>query len=90
MNNYTERTWAMVTMSEAVKNLMATYLEHPRKLQSQVYTGPITISQYERFQNVREMLGKEGITLPMPTGKLTQSGSNRVTAQARTSQARRV
>ena len=69
MNNYTERTWAMVTMNEAVKKLMATYLEHPpRKLQSQVYTGPITISQYERFQNVREMLGKEGITLPMPTG----------------------
>jgi hypothetical protein len=69
MNNYTERTWAMVTMSEAVKKLMATYLEYPpRKLQSQVYTGPITISQYERFQNVREMLGKEGITLPMPTG----------------------
>ncbi len=69
MNNYTERTWAMVTMSEAVKKLMATYLEYPpRKLQSQVYTGPITISQYERFQNVREMLGKEGITLPMPSG----------------------
>ena len=69
MNNYTERTWAMVTMNESVKKLMATYLEHPpRKLQSQVYTGPITISQYERFQNVREMLGKEGITLPMPTG----------------------
>ena len=69
MNSYTERTWALVTMNESVKKLMASYLEYPpRKLQSQVYTGPITISQYERFQNVREMLGKEGITLPMPTG----------------------
>ena len=48
---------------------METYVEYPpRKLQSHVYTGPITISEYERFQTVREMLAKEGITLPMPTG----------------------
>ena len=26
MNNYTERTWTMVTMSEAIKNLMKTYV----------------------------------------------------------------
>jgi len=40
----------------------------PRKLQSEVYTGPITLTQYERFQNIREMLKKEGIALPLPTG----------------------
>ena len=39
-----------------------------RKLQSEGYTGPITLSNYEKFQHVREMLKKEGIHLPMPAG----------------------
>ncbi|MGW5841040.1 arylsulfatase [Methylorubrum extorquens] len=70
MNNYTERTWTMVTMSEAVKGLMKTYAQYPpRKLQSEVYTGPVTISQYQRLQSVRDMLSKEGINLPKHTGQ---------------------
>ena len=69
MNNFTERTWTMVTISDAIKNLMQTYVKYPpRKLQSQGYAGPITITQYERFQNIRESLKKEGIQLPMPGG----------------------
>jgi len=69
MNNYTERTWTMITISAAIKDLMKTYIKYPpRKPQSESYTGPVTISQYERFQYVREMLAKEGINLPMPTG----------------------
>jgi arylsulfatase A-like enzyme len=69
MNNYTERTWTLVTINEEIKNLMKTYVKYPpRKLQSEVYTGPITLSQYERFQHVREMLQKEGFRLPVPTG----------------------
>lgn len=69
MNNYTERTWTLVTISEEIKTLMKTYVQYPpRKLQSEVYTGPITISQYERLQNVREQLQREGVRLPMPTG----------------------
>jgi arylsulfatase A-like enzyme len=69
MNNYTERTWTMVTMNESIKNLMKTYAQYPpRKLQSMTYTGPITLSDYERLQTVREMLSKEGVNLPMPTG----------------------
>jgi len=40
----------------------------PRKLQSESYTGPLTLSEYERFQNVREQLAKQGFTLGMPTG----------------------
>jgi hypothetical protein len=53
MNNYTERTWTMVTMNEAIKNLVKTYAEHPpRKLQSMTYAGPITISD-ERFASRR-------------------------------------
>lgn len=69
MNNYTERTWTLVTINAAVKELMKTYVKYPpRKLQSEVYTGPITLTQYEKLQFVRESLGKEGISLPMPTG----------------------
>jgi len=69
MNNYTERTWTLVTINEAVRNLVKTYIQYPpRKLQSEVYTGPITLTQYQRLQYVRETLNKEGISLPMPTG----------------------
>ena len=69
MNNYTERTWTLVTISEEIKKLMKTYVNYPpRKLQSESYTGPLTLSDYEKFQSVREVLAKEGIKLPMPTG----------------------
>jgi arylsulfatase A-like enzyme len=69
MNNFTERTWTMVTISEAIKGLMKTYVQYPpRKLQSLTYTGPITISKYQQFQWVREQLQKEGISIPLPTG----------------------
>lgn len=69
MNNYTERTWTLVTINEEVKKLMKTYLAYPpRKLQSEVYTGPITITDYQRFKNVREALARDGINLALPTG----------------------
>ena len=69
MNNFTERTWTMVTFNEAIKGLMKTYVQYPpRKLQSMTYTGPITISKYQQFEWVREQLKKEGINLSLPTG----------------------
>lgn len=59
----------MVPHSGAIKTLMATYVTRPpRKLHSEGYTGPITLSNYERFQWIREQLQKEGVKLPMPTG----------------------
>jgi arylsulfatase A-like enzyme len=69
MNNYTERTWTLVTISAAIKNLMKTYVQYPpRKLQSESYSGPITISNYEKFHWIREQLAKEGVKIPLPTG----------------------
>jgi len=69
MNNYTERTWTMVTISGAIKELMQTYVKYPpRKLQSMTYDGPIEISRYQRFQYVREMLARDGVEIPLPTG----------------------
>ncbi|MFO1088532.1 MAG: arylsulfatase [Hyphomicrobiales bacterium] len=69
MNNFTERTWIMVTISEAIKELMATYVKYPpRPLQSASYSGPIEISKYQQFQWLRDQLGKEGVAIPLPTG----------------------
>lgn len=69
MSNVTERTWMVVSITDSIKKLMKTYVQYPpRKLQSETYTGPITISNYERFQWVRDSLAKEGISLPMPAG----------------------
>jgi arylsulfatase len=69
MNSVTERTWTMVTINAAVKEKMQSYIKYPpRKLQSEVYTGPITLSQYQRFEYIRDMLNNEGISLPLPTG----------------------
>jgi len=68
MINWTERTWTLVTFNKAIMNLMKTYIKYPpRKLQSETYTGPITLSRYQRFQWVREQLEKEGFCIPMPT-----------------------
>jgi arylsulfatase len=69
MNNYTEHTWTLVTFNQAIADLMKTYVKYPpRKLQSEVYTGPITISNYQRFQYVREQLQKGGVSIPLPSG----------------------
>jgi arylsulfatase len=69
MNNYTEHTWSLVTINAAIKELMKTYLKYPpRKLQSETYTGPITISQYQRFQYIRDQLENEGFHIGLPTG----------------------
>ena len=69
MNNWTERTWTLVTISAQIKELMKTYVQYPpRKPQSEAYTGPITLSQYERFKFVREALEKDGVSIPLPTG----------------------
>jgi arylsulfatase len=70
MNNFTERTWMGVVMGEEMNKLMKTYVQYPpRKLQSYGYTGPITLSNYERFEWIREQLKKEGINIPLPTGQ---------------------
>ncbi|MGV0813107.1 arylsulfatase [Mycolicibacterium boenickei] len=69
MNNYTEHTWTLVVFNEAVKELMKTYLKYPpRQLQSEGYTGPITVSQYQRFKYVRDQLAADGVNIALPTG----------------------
>jgi hypothetical protein len=58
-----------VTINQAVQELMQTYLKHPpRKLQSEGYSGPITVTQYQRFKFVRDQLAADGVNIALPTG----------------------
>ena len=69
MNNFTEHTWAMVSISDAINKLMKTYVQYPpRKLQSASYSGPVTLTDYQRFQYVRDALAKDGINIGLPSG----------------------
>jgi arylsulfatase A-like enzyme len=69
MNNFTETTWMAPVMEQQLKQVAETFIKYPpRPLQSYGYTGPITLSSYQRFQWVREQLQKEGVHIPMPTG----------------------
>ena len=55
--------------NDAIADLMKTYVQYPpRKLQSESYSGPITITAYQRFQYIRDALEKDGVTIGLPTG----------------------
>jgi arylsulfatase len=67
MNSYTENTWAAPIMGEAIKSLMESYVKYPpRKLQSESYSGPITITNYQKFQWLRDQLQKDGFKMSLP------------------------
>ena len=68
----------------SVHELMKTYVDHPpRQLQSEGYSGPITLSQFERFQWARDKLKEGGLSLLMRAGIEPRPVlSGRVTAAA--------
>jgi arylsulfatase A-like enzyme len=67
MNSFTENTWIAPIMGERVKGLMESYIKYPpRKLQSESYSGPITITNFQKFEWLREQLRKEGFNLGLP------------------------
>jgi hypothetical protein len=67
MNNYTERTWTLVTITEAIQTLMKTYIKYPpRPLQSLGHTGPMRISDYEKFKALQLQLEKQGTKISIP------------------------
>ncbi|HML92784.1 arylsulfatase [Methyloceanibacter sp.] len=69
MTTFTESTWAVVPANDSVAKLMKTYVKYPpRKLQSETYTGPITISKYQMLKSVQEQLAKDGFSIGLPTG----------------------
>ncbi|WP_176082971.1 arylsulfatase [Martelella sp. HB161492] len=69
MNNFTESTWATIPANDAMAKIMKTYLQYPpRKLQSETYTGPITITQYQNLKFVQDALKEKGFSIGLPTG----------------------
>lgn len=66
MNSWTEKTWTIVTFNQAVSELMKSYeIDPPRKLQSEVYTGPMTIERFRKVEEIKELLKKNGVDLPI-------------------------
>lgn len=69
MNNFTERTWLAPVMQTELQRVMKTFIDYPpRKLQSDGYTGPITISAYEKFGWLRDQLKRDGVNIELPSG----------------------
>ena len=69
MNSYTEHTWTLITFNTAIADPMQTHVGHPpRRMQGAGYNGPITLSQFQRFQHVRDALGSQGFSIGMPSG----------------------
>ena len=67
MNSFTENTWIAPVMGQEVKKLMMTYVKYPpRKVQSDSYSGPITLTNYQKFQWLRDQLQKDGFNLGLP------------------------
>ncbi|QDV34504.1 arylsulfatase [Tautonia plasticadhaerens] len=65
MNSFTEKTWTLLLFNETIAGLMKSYQEHPpRRLQSEVYTGPMTIERFRTIDQIKGILEKKGITLP--------------------------
>lgn len=56
-------------MQEELEKIGKTYIQYPpRKVQSDGYTGPITLSAYEKFTHVRDQLKAEGIKISILPG----------------------
>ncbi|MEO5917289.1 MAG: arylsulfatase [Luteolibacter sp.] len=57
MNSFTERTWLAPVMGMELERIGKTFAKYPpRKLQSEGYDGPVTISGYQKFESVRKQL----------------------------------
>ena len=69
MTTFTESTWAAVPANDDLAKLLKTYVQYPpRKLQSETYSGPITITAYQRFEWARKQLEEGGVHIALPTG----------------------
>ena len=67
MNGFTEHTWMAPVMGQELERVMKTFVQYPpRKMQSDTYSGPITISAWEKFSWLREQLKKDGMKLGLP------------------------
>jgi len=65
MNSFTEKTWTMVIFSVLMKKLRESYVKYPpRPLQSDAYTGPMTIRKFRTIEKVKTLMKENDIILP--------------------------
>lgn len=65
MNSFTEKTWTLVIFNKATQDLMQSYIDYPpRPLQSEVYAGPLQITQFRTIEKVKSLMKEKGIILP--------------------------
>lgn len=61
MNNFTEKTWFLPTIQNIIADFVKSYEKYPpHTVQSNLYPGPTTISDYLMFKNVQEKLKATG------------------------------
>jgi hypothetical protein len=66
MNNYTESTWTAVTISEAFKKVMMTYMKYPPRKVQGVSIPYVSLGQYELLKSFQEQLQNEGFKFTIP------------------------
>lgn len=71
MNSFTEKTWTIVVFNKVVVDLMQTYVTDPRRqLQSETFTGPMTIERYRKLSEIKSALEAQGIDISdVPVGE---------------------
>ena len=70
MNNFTERTWTLVTDQRRRSRTDEDLRRVPAAQAAErgLHRPDHHLTQYERFKFVRDALDNEGFTLPMPSG----------------------
>ncbi|WP_417357535.1 arylsulfatase [Flavobacterium sp.] len=65
MNSWTEKTWTMVIFSQAMEEIMETYIKNPpRPLQSEGYSGPMQIERFRTIEQAKQLLKEKDVKLP--------------------------
>ncbi|QEM83852.2 arylsulfatase [Halomonas binhaiensis] len=61
-----ENTWALPFFSEELKKVAESYMEYPpRPLQSDAYSGPLTIKRFRALEKVQEILKEKNIQVDL-------------------------
>ncbi len=57
MNNFTESSWVAPVMGEELEKVGKSFVKYPpRKKQGEGYDGPVTISGYEKYADIKKQL----------------------------------
>ncbi len=65
MNSFSENTWTMAVMGKYMGAIIDSYKKYPpRPLQSEGYTGPMTITRFRNLEKVKKLMEQKNIELP--------------------------